>query len=130
MSPTLQVYQDSVIDIIDTDYTFDVLADDCQFTEGPVWHPDGYYLFSDIPANVIYKIRPGSAKEVYLKNSGTDDPLDPDLKPDQTGSNALAYDPEGRLLICQHGSHAIARYDGQQLKPYIDRYEGRPFNSP
>ena len=25
------------------------LAGDLQFTEGPVWHPDGYLLFSDIP---------------------------------------------------------------------------------
>ncbi len=24
-----------------------------QFTEGPAWHPDGYLLYSDIPADRI-----------------------------------------------------------------------------
>ena len=26
-----------------------------EFTEGPVWHPKGYLVFSDIPANTVYK---------------------------------------------------------------------------
>jgi hypothetical protein len=31
------------------------LATGFQFVEGPVWHLDGFLLFSDIPANTIYK---------------------------------------------------------------------------
>ena len=31
------------------------IAGGFKFTEGPVWHPDGFLLFSDIPANTIYK---------------------------------------------------------------------------
>ena len=30
-----------------------------KFTEGPVWHPDGFLLFSDNPANTIYQWQPG-----------------------------------------------------------------------
>ena len=33
------------------------------FTEGPIWVPEGYLLFSDIPASIIYKWSPGSSAE-------------------------------------------------------------------
>ena len=31
------------------------LATGFEFTEGPLWHPDGFLVFSDIPANKIIK---------------------------------------------------------------------------
>jgi gluconolactonase len=65
----------------------ETLADDCLFTEGPVWNPEGYYLFSDISGNCIYRISPGRKKEMYLENSGTSDADDPLIKKDQAGSN-------------------------------------------
>ena len=37
------------------------LATGFQFVEGPVWHPDGHWLFSDIPASRIHKISPDGA---------------------------------------------------------------------
>jgi gluconolactonase len=130
MHPSLTVYNNSVFDFINKDFEIVTLASDCLFTEGPVWNSEGFYLFSDTPANRIYEIAEGKKKEVFLSNSGTNNPNDPDLKPDQIGSNALAYDHERNLLICQHGSHAIAKYDGVELKPLIAGYENKPFNSP
>ena len=44
--------------IIDSDAKMEKLAEGFQFIEGPVWHPDGYLLFSDPNANVIYKYSP------------------------------------------------------------------------
>ena len=29
---------------------------DLQFGEGPAWHPDGYLLFEDVPANRTLKL--------------------------------------------------------------------------
>jgi len=129
MHPSLTVYNNSVFDFIDTNFEIEALDKNCQFTEGPVWNQDGFYLFSDITANVIYKLIPGREKEIYLANSGTDHPLDPDLKPDQAGSNGLAFDKKGNLIICQHGSHAVAKYDGV-LHAFIESYSELPFNSP
>lgn len=37
------------------DYTLEKLADGMVFCEGPVWHPDGYLLFSDVHGFMIYK---------------------------------------------------------------------------
>ena len=130
MNPSITVYNNAVFDFIHKDFSIESLASDCLFTEGPVWNSEGFYLFSDTTANVIYKIAPGSAKQIYLSNSGTVTIDDPDLKPDQAGSNALAYDSEANLLVCQHGNHCIARYDGKTLQPFIASYNNKPFNSP
>ncbi len=130
MHPSITVYNHTVFDFINKDFEIETLANDCLFTEGPVWNNKGFYLFSDITANVIYKIIPGREKEIFLSNSGTDRFDDPDLKPDQIGSNALAYDKEGYLIICQHGGHALAKWDGKSLRPFINSYKKRPLNSP
>lgn len=132
MRPEITVYDEKVYGFIRKDPELLVLADDCLFTEGPVWNPEGYYLFSDIPANCIYKTGEGGPKELFLKQSGTSDTSDPllDQERKQWGSNGLAYDAKGDLLVCQHGDHAIARYDGRQLEPLVAHYNGKRFNSP
>ena len=40
------------------------------FTEGPVWHPDGYLLFSDVPGNTIYKWTLDGKLEKFRSPSG------------------------------------------------------------
>jgi gluconolactonase len=130
MHPSLRVYNSSVFEFVSRDWEIETLASDCRFTEGPVWSSDGFYLFSDITANVIYKIDAAGRKQVYLSSSGTDNPHDPDLKPDQVGSNALAYDAAGDLLICRHGSHQIGKFRGAGIEPFIDKYGTHPLNSP
>lgn len=130
MHPQLKIYRNSIREIINTNFGIEVLASDCLFTEGPTWSEKGYYLFSDTPANVIYKIEPGKKKEVYVNASGCDHPADPLLKPDQIGSNGLAFNASGELLICQHGNHAVAKFTQGKPEPFINEYNGRPFNSP
>ena len=130
MHPSLTIYHEDILHFIHTDFEIETLTDDCQFTEGPVWNEAGYYLFSDIAANTIYKIVPGSKKEIFISDSGTDNKEDEDLKPDQIGSNGLAYDKNGELLVCRHGSHMIAKWNGDSLSPYISSYKNKPFNSP
>jgi gluconolactonase len=126
----LNIYDHSVFDFINRDFEIECLSGDCLFTEGPVWNAGGFYLFSDIPANCIYKITEEKQKEIFLANAGTEQPGNPDLNPDQAGPNALAYDARGHLLVCQHGGHGIARYDGKILSSFIAGYQGKPFNSP
>lgn len=129
MHSSLKVYNNSFFDFVNHDFEIETLANDCLFTEGPVWNKEGFYLFSDITANCIYKIWENGVKELFLSNSGTINPGDPDLKRDQVGSNGLAYFND-ELLICQHGSHAIAKFDGKLLNPIIRSYKNTPLNSP
>lgn len=130
MNSSIKIFDDNIRRSINTDFEIETLADDCLFTEGPVWNKEGFYLFSDITANTVYKIAPGQKKEIFIANSGTTNKDDGDLKPDQIGSNALAYDHYGNLLVCRHGSHEIAKWNGRKLESFISSYKGKPFNSP
>ena len=88
-----------------------------RFTEGPVWHPDGYLLFSDIPANKIHKWQQGKDLRVFRANSGH--------------SNGLALDPRGRLIACEHGNRRVSRTEPDgTLKTLADRLDGKRLNSP
>jgi gluconolactonase len=107
----------------------EMLASGFQFTEGPLWHPDGYLLFSDTPANNIYSLIPGEKPQVFLEKSGfTGD--DRSMLSDQLGSNALAFDCNNNMVICQHGNHAIAILKEDTIEPVAASFDGRPFNSP
>jgi gluconolactonase len=100
------------------------------FTEGPVWHPDNYLLFSDIPGNRIWQLFPSGEKKVYLENSGFTG-NDSSALSDQIGSNGLTIDRQQNLLICQHGNHALAILHKQQGQSTLTgKFEGKPYNSP
>lgn len=131
MNASLTVYKQSLSGFIHSDFEIETLADDCLFTEGPVWSAkEEYYLFSDITANAIYKLKPGKKKEIFLKESGTNDLNDPDLKPGQQGSNGLALDKQEDLIVCRHGSHDIAKVKNGEAESFIYRFNERQFNSP
>lgn len=127
--PSLTIYKNELTDIINAAFEIEVLDDSCAFSEGPVWNGEGYYLFSDIPLNAIYKIAPDQPKQKYLVPSGCT-LFDTSFLSEQIGSNGLTYNQNGELLICQHGNGAIGRFDGKELQPFIATYEGKRFNSP
>lgn len=129
MTPAIQLLQPEGHHLLRQDAEVMTVIPDCRFTEGPVWNSEGYYLFSDITANRIYRWSEADSRTVFAEKSGTETPDDPDLKGDMIGSNGLAYSKTG-LLVCRHGSHSVARWTGSALEPVADSYEGRPFNSP
>lgn len=113
--------------LVASDAVLEPLAEGFRWAEGPVWH-DGGVVFSDVLANTAYRWRPGAkGAEVYLKPSGQ---LTPQPGFRETGSNGLARDPQGRLLLCQHGERRVARWENGRFTALADRFEGRRFNSP
>ncbi len=93
------------------------IAEGFQFTEGPVWHPDGYLLFSDIPADTIYRFAPGSDPEPHLTPSGN--------------SNGLTFDGLGRLVACEHGGRRVSRMGTNgSMETLADRFDDKRLNSP
>lgn len=88
-----------------------------EFTEGPVWHPDGYLLFSDIPANRTYRRDPDGTVSVWREPSGN--------------ANGLTLDRQGRVLACEHGNRRVSRVEaGGEAVALAERYEGQRLNSP
>lgn len=108
----------------------EVLAEGFAWVEGPVWNRrGGFLLFSDIPNNVVHKWKDGEGLSEFLKPSGYTGTVPFTGK--EPGSNGLAYDGEGRLVLCQHGDRRVARLDGNgSFKTLVDRYDGQRLNSP
>ncbi|MEZ5446836.1 MAG: SMP-30/gluconolactonase/LRE family protein [Gammaproteobacteria bacterium] len=105
------------------------LASGFQFTEGPLWRPEGYLLFSDPNANRIYKYDPSAGLSVYKEASGYSGADIAEYG--QPGSNGLTLDPQGRLTIDQHGNHRVVRVEPDGTETVLaDSYQGRRLNSP
>ena len=103
--------------LIPLDSCIELIAADFQFTEGPVWHKDGYLLFSDIPADTIYKLKPGQKTAVFRNPSGN--------------SNGLTFDNHGRLIICEHGNRRVTRLEKDgKLTVLASHYGNKRLNSP
>ena len=96
------------------------LATGFVFTEGPLWHSDGFYYFVDVRASKFYRIRPGSAAELLRENTGE--------------GNGTTFDPQGRLVLCEGGNRRLTRWpaDGKfaSSEVLIDRFEGKRLNRP
>jgi sugar lactone lactonase YvrE len=103
--------------IIDPAATVEQVAGGFQFTEGPVWVPDGYLLFSDIPANTIYQWTPGAPEAVVYRNPSGH-------------SNGLTLDREGRLVACEHERRVSRTEADSTVVPIAERYQSQRLNSP
>jgi gluconolactonase len=113
--------------LVAPDARLEKLAEGFTWSEGPVWL-NGEVIFSDVPENVAYRWKPGMTRaQVFLKPSGLLTPTPGFREP---GSNGLALDRQGRLLLCQHGERRVARYENGRFTTLADRFEGKRFNSP
>jgi sugar lactone lactonase YvrE len=103
--------------VVDKGAKVEKVAGGFQFTEGPVWNPAGFLLFSDIPANQIVKYVPGAAPGVFRTPSGN--------------PNGLTYDRSGRLLMCEHSNRRVTRLEADgTLSVLAGSYDGKTLNSP
>jgi gluconolactonase len=105
----------SLDDIVDGE--LELIANGHMFTEGPVWSPDGYLLYSDIPADTIFRWAEGEGSAPFITPSGN--------------SNGLAFDGMGRLLAAEHGLRRVSRrVIDEAPEVVVDQYMGLPLNSP
>lgn len=116
--------------LIPEDASLEKIADGFSWVEGPVWVSDGQYLlFSDIPNNSVYKWIDGEGVSLFLRPSGYAGKTPFTGK--EPGSNGLTIDPQGRLVLCEHGDRRISRLEADGTKTtLVDRYDGRRLNSP
>ncbi len=113
-----QVYADSQLsEIMNHQATLEKIADGFKFVEGPVWHPDGYLLFSDIPENTIYKWQPNQEVKVFRRPSGN--------------ANGNTLDLQGRLTTAEHSNRRVSRTDKDgKIETLVQEYQGKRLNSP
>ena len=91
------------------------LATDLQFVEGPVWMPQGFLVFSDIPANEL-KRWDGSSVSTFRKPSN------------HTNGNTL--DRERRLISAEHDGRVTRTETDGKVTNLVESFEGKRLNSP
>lgn len=117
--------------LISPDAKIEVLSSGYQWTEGPVWVKNGkYLLFSDVPANTIYRWKEGDkSASPFLKPSGY---TGMGRYSNEPGSNGLIINQKGELVACEHGDRRISAMPltlGGKVT-IADNFQGKRFNSP
>ena len=114
--------------LIPKDAVIEKVGGGFQFTEGPLWRPDGHLWFSDVTGNVVRSITPASEVKVLIEEAGGKTNAPPGSF---IGPNAMIADKEGYVLLCQHTNRRIVRLDKDLTQTvYLDKFEGKRFNSP
>ena len=115
--------------LVPRDAVLEKLDEGFDWSEGPVWIPDGgYLLFSDIPRNSVMKWKEGEGVSLFMKPSGY---TGRKRRAGEPGSNGLLLDAAGRLVLCQHGDRRIVRVEKDgRWTTLVDRYRGKRLSSP
>jgi gluconolactonase len=116
--------------LVAPDARLERVAGGFDFTEGPVWMHGAGLLFSSPNTNAIYRLDPDAGSVTVFRSKsgyrGTDIG-----RYEQPGSNGLTFDPDGRLIACQHGNRRVIRVNPHgDVSVIADSYEGRRLNSP
>ena len=131
---TIERLDPALDELVSPDATMEIVAEGFDWSEGPVWIPDGsYLLFSDIPPNSIFKWTETEGAVLWLKPSGY---TGSEPRGGEPGSNGLILDHDGNLVMCQHGDRQMARLaaplsdPAPEFETIADQWEGKRFNSP
>jgi gluconolactonase len=93
------------------------LATGFVFTEGPLWHPDGFLYFVDIRRSQLHRLWPGKPPELVRTGTGE--------------GNGTTFDLAGRLVICEGGNRRVTRWSAAgRSEVLVDRFEGKRLNRP
>ncbi len=86
------------------------------FTEGPLWHPDGFFYFVDLRSNVLLRMVLGQKPEKVR---------------DTVGGNGTTFDLQGRLLNCEGEARRVSRIEADgSVTTVADRFNGKRLSRP
>ena len=94
--------------LIAPDVKIEEIGSGFSWTEGPVWvKRGGFLLFSNLSptANTIYRWSHKDGVSAYIAPAGMAGPPPPAIR--EPGSNGLAIDHAGKLIICNSGGRSL-----------------------
>lgn len=114
----IPILRDAGLSDLLADGAVEPLADGFQFTEGPLWLPDGALLFQDEKASRTYRLEPDGALRI--------------LREQTRGANGQTFAPDGRIVFCEQDGRRISRMsaDGTGVETVVETWSGRRLNSP
>jgi gluconolactonase len=87
------------------------------YLDGPVWSPDNYLLFCDVPSNRILKAGHGEKAVAVRENSG--------------GAAGNAFDTKGNFYTAETRGRRVVRMDKNgKLEVLAEMFEGKRLNGP
>lgn len=120
--------------LIDSNAVVEILGEGYTWSEGPLWfEKQQMLLFSDVPHNIVYQWTEKEGVTPYLEPSGY---TKAEERGGEMGSNGLLLNKDGKLILCQHGDHAIATMNADITQPQPDyitltnSYNNKRLNSP
>lgn len=103
--------------LLEANQQVEKVAGGFEFTEGPVWLPNGLLLFSDVKANTIYQWQPQQQAEIYRRPSGR--------------ANGNILDLQERLVTAEHENRRVSRTEKDgTVVTVASHYQGKRLNSP
>jgi gluconolactonase len=98
--------------------TIERLAGGFQFTEGPLWQPDGSLLFQDIKAERTYRLGPDRSVQLVRERTGA--------------ANGQTYGTAGSIVFCEQTGRRISRLSSSegQVEAVAETWSGARLNSP
>jgi gluconolactonase len=108
--------QDALSTILESP-TVEWVATGFGFTEGPLWHPDGFLYFVDLRRSQLLRWQAGKGVEVVREKTGE--------------GNGLTFDRQGRLIMCEGGNRRVSRTEADgRVVTLADRCQGKRLNRP
>ncbi len=87
------------------------------FTEGPFWHPDGSFYFTDIHNSRVHRISPAGVVEIVRENTNA--------------GNGVTFDLQGRLVLCEGNNRRVTRMEADgSIAIIADSWLGEKINRP
>jgi len=94
---------------------FMVMATGFDFPEGPVWGPDGRLYLSSCRTPAVCRLERRQEWRIY----------------ERIGCNGLAFDSQGRLIICDPNQKRLARLDEPgRAVTLVAAFQGKPLHGP
>jgi gluconolactonase len=105
-------------ELIDHDAELERLAGGFQFTEGPLWLPDGSLLFQDLKSERTYRLDADGTASVLRESTGA--------------ANGQTFDADERIVFCEQNGRRVSRMnpDGSGVETLAEEFEGKRLNSP
>jgi len=114
------VRSEKLAELVDENVELEQLGSGFTFTEGPIWNPEGFLLFSDMP---------GDTRRRWDEQGGVTVVASPSNK-----GNGMTLDANGRLIVCEHSTSSVVRMDPDGLgggrEVLASHYRGKELNSP
>ena len=130
----VEIYDSTALNGIRKDAVVEIIGRNYKWSEGPVWIPSKQVLlFSAVRENKIYIWNGKDTPVAWLTPSGYTDTA---IRNGENGSNGLALDKDGKLLLCQSGNRQVVRLDAALDSPMpkfivlANNFRGKKFNSP